>query len=205
MATSQVEPGPTRRGKAGFLSGNLIMGVIALVLVGGFLALLVWGMFFKSPGGSGGLAINSKLGEVSIKARPARPFNLNLFDGRTLTLDDLKGKVVMVDFWASWCPPCRQEAPVVSRVYQDYKGRGVEFVGVDVWDKESDARAFLERYRISNPTGVDPKGFLAVDYGVTGIPEKYFIDRDGNLVRKFIGPMDEARLREVLDGLLAGK
>jgi cytochrome c biogenesis protein CcmG/thiol:disulfide interchange protein DsbE len=127
---------------------------------------------------------------------------LTLFGGRTLALEALRGKVVMIDFWASWCPPCRQEAPVLAQVYEEYKGKGVEFVGVDIWDSRSEALKFIDRYGVTYPSGLDGKGIIAIDYGVSGIPEKYFIDRNGLLVKKFIGPMDEAKLKQVLDEML---
>lgn len=170
-----------------------------LVVIG----LLAWGVF-QSGGRSGGLAINTELGEVKIQQEAARPFDLELFAGGTLTLDQLDGKIVMVDFWASWCPPCRQEAPVLAQVYREYQAKGVEFVGVDIWDRAEDAIKYVDRYGITYPNGLDDKGTIAIDYGVRGIPEKYFIDRNGVLVQKFVGPMDEARLKQVLDEMLIG-
>ncbi len=108
----------------------------------------------------------------------------------------------MVDFWASWCPPCREEAPGLAQVYSEYKGTGVEFVGIDIWDTEQDAKRFISRYGIAYPNGLDAKGRIAIDYGVTGIPEKYFIDRSGVLVKKYVGPMTATQLRQILEGLL---
>jgi cytochrome c biogenesis protein CcmG/thiol:disulfide interchange protein DsbE len=127
---------------------------------------------------------------------------LKLLDGEALAADDLKGKLIMMDFWASWCPPCRQEAPVLAKVYQEYRSRGVEFVGIAIWDDEGEARKYVQRYGITYPNGLDERGLIAIDYGVTGIPEKYFITPEGQVVRKFIGPMEADRLRQVLDGLL---
>jgi cytochrome c biogenesis protein CcmG/thiol:disulfide interchange protein DsbE len=157
----------------------------------------------RSGGRPGGLGINSRFGEVLIKEKPARDFTLQLFEGRTLALSELRGQVVMVDFWASWCPPCRKEAPELARVYREYQGSGVEFLGVDIWDSEEGAKEFIARYGISYPNGLDARGKIAIDYGVTGIPEKYFISQDGVLLKKFIGPMSEDQLKGVLEELLA--
>ncbi|MFQ5812192.1 MAG: TlpA family protein disulfide reductase [Anaerolineae bacterium] len=147
--------------------------------------------------------MNSQVGEVEIRPGPAQPFQLALFSGGTLILDDLRGQVVMVDFWASWCPPCRLETPTLGRVYREYQDKGVEFVGVAIWDTEEDAQGYIRQYGIAYPNGLDPKGRMAMDYGVGGIPEKYFISRGGILVKKIIGPVDEIRLKQALDELLS--
>ena len=182
--------------------GCRLLALAGLLAVVGLIALFAWGLA-RSGSSSGGFAINAQLGEVAIRPGPARPFRLTTFEGETLALDDLRGQVVMVDFWASWCPPCRAEAPVLARVYRAYRDKGVEFVGITVWDSEADAQGYIRQFGIAYPNGLDPQGRIAMDYGVTGIPEKYFIDRNGVLVRKFNGPMDEERLRQVLDELLA--
>ena len=174
-------------------------GLLLLPAVG-LVALFAWGLW--QSGGRPGGPVNTQFGEVAIQEGPAREFTLNLFDGRTLSLTDLRGKVVLVDFWASWCPPCRQEASGLAQVYREYEGRGVEFVGIDIWDTDSEAQKYLTRYDVTYPNGLDERGVIAVDYGVTGIPEKYFITPDGHLAKRFIGPMEKEKLRQVLDVLL---
>ncbi len=186
---------------AGALSkrGWILMGS-AVPLIALF-ALLGWALA-RSGGNPSGFGVNSELGEVAVASERAWEFSLSLLDGGTLALADLRGKVVMVDFWASWCPPCRIEAPVLAKVYREYAGQPVEFVGVDIWDARQDARQFISKYGVSYPSGVDAEGTIAINYGVRGIPEKFFIDREGILVKKIIGPVDEATLRETLDELL---
>ena len=189
-----MQPAPVRRSR--WFAVALAVPVVALA------SLLVWGTF-RTGGRSGGLFVNNNFGEVSIAARPAPDFSFETFDGRSLSLSDRRDKVVMIDFWASWCPPCRREAPVLAAVYKEYSSKGVEFVGIDIWDDETDARAFLKRYGVTYPNGLDVGGVITIDYGVTGIPEKYFIDQSGQLLRKFVGPVDAGALRSLLDGLLA--
>ena len=179
---------------------GLIVLAVAVPVVA-LLALLAWASA-KPGGGPGGAGINRKFGEVRITPGPARDFSLVLLDGRTVTLASLRGKVVLVDFWASWCPPCREEAATLEQVYREYAGQPVEFVGVDIWDRREDALAFVEQYGVSYPTGVDQKGAIAIDYGVKGIPEKFFIYQDGVVRRKFVGPMTAENLRSVLDQLM---
>jgi cytochrome c biogenesis protein CcmG/thiol:disulfide interchange protein DsbE len=176
--------------------------LLALVPIVALFALLAWALV-RSGGQPAGVSINSVFGEVALKPSPAKDFTLPLLTGQSLTLSSLKGKVVMVDFWSSWCPPCRQEAPALAAAYERYRARGVEFVGVAIWDSEDEVRKFLERNRITYPNGLDLKGVTAIEYGVRGIPEKFFVDRDGTLVRKFIGPVTEQRLAAVLDEMLA--
>ena len=172
------------------------------VPVAALFALFAWALV-RSGGNPGGLLVNSELGEVSVREAQSVGFSLETFSGESLQLSDLRGKVVMLDFWSSWCPPCRQEAPALVRAYEIYRERGVEFVGIAIWDSDSAARRFLERYGVTYPNGPDERGRIAVDHGVRGIPEKLFVDRDGRLVRKFIGPMTTEELGAVLEEMLA--
>ena len=132
----------------------------------------------------------------------APDFTLAMPDGGALRLSDLRGRVVLLDFWASWCKPCRDEAPALAEAYREYQGQGVEFVGVNLWDDADDAQRFLREQGHEYPNGIDAEGKIAISYGVRGIPEKFFIDRDGLIVRKFSGPMNPALLGGILDDLL---
>jgi cytochrome c biogenesis protein CcmG/thiol:disulfide interchange protein DsbE len=176
--------------------------VAALVPMAALLALMAWALA-QSGGKPGGLLVNSVFGEVAVKELPAPPFMLALLDDSPLELSDMRGKVVMVDFWSSWCPPCIEEASVLVANYGQYADQGVEFVGVAIWDEEGAIREFVQRYGVTYSSGLDVKGKIAIDYGVRGIPEKFFIDHDGRLVRKVVGPVTTERLRAILDELLA--
>ena len=178
----------------------LLVGTAAPLL--GLFALLTWAVV-QSGGTPGSLGVNSEFGQVRLSPQSAKDFSITTLDGATIDLAGLRGKVVMLDFWASWCAPCRFEAPVLSQVYLEYADRAVEFVGVDIWDRRQDAIDHVNRYQIPYPNGVDAKGAIAINYGVRGIPEKFFIDRDGVIVKKFVGPVDVDTLRSTLEELLA--
>jgi cytochrome c biogenesis protein CcmG/thiol:disulfide interchange protein DsbE len=135
--------------------------------------------------------------------RPAAAFSLTTFSGNPLSLESLRGKVVMLNFWASWCvPACYEEAPTLERTWRAYKDKGVTVVGVDVQDKEEAAREFLRRFEHSFPNAPDPKGRVSVDYGVYGVPETFFIDREGRVRFKHVGALTDEIARRHLDALL---
>jgi len=139
--------------------------------------------------------------------RPAAPaFSLPRFDGGTLALSSLRGQYVLVNFWASWCIPCRDEAPLLERASREYARRGLVVVGVNIQDLEPEARKFIAQFKISYPNVRDRDGRVSRAYGTTGVPESFFIDREGRVVRKFPGAAVEWRLwQETIDALMAGR
>jgi len=164
-------------------------------------ALLAWASA-QSRGNPGGFGVNAEFGQVEVSSDQAADFSLQLMTGGTVTLSELRGKVVMVDFWSSWCPPCRREARTLAEVYLEYEGRPVEFVGVDIWDESTAAQKHIDRYGVTYPNGIDTNGIIAINYGITGLPEKFFISLDGRVVKKFVGPMSPSKLRDILNEML---
>lgn len=198
-AAVRPEVPPTISGPT--LAQRAVVALVALALIG-LLALLGYGMLRRQGRSFAGFAVNTVGQAVEIKERPAPDITLQLFDGQTFRLAEQRGRVVVVNYWASWCPPCREEARTLEAVSRAYRDRGVVFVGVNVWDAEGDARAFLREFGVTYPNGPDPTGGILIDYGVTGIPETYFIDRQGMLVRRWIGPLTDQQLRTLLEELL---
>lgn len=161
--------------------------------VAGLLALLAYG-FTTNP-----REIRSPL-----LGRLAPPLSLALFDGGRFVLGEQGGKVVVFNFWASWCVPCREEAPLLEAAWRSYRDRGVVLVGVNFQDTEAAARAFIAEFGLTFPNGPDPGGRSAIDYGVYGIPELFFVGRDGRITYKHVGAIGQAimvaRIEETLQG-----
>ncbi|MGH2405037.1 MAG: TlpA family protein disulfide reductase [bacterium] len=136
--------------------------------------------------------------------RPAPDFTLTLFSGRSFRLADQRGKVVFINFWASWCTACRLEAPVLEWGWKTYNARGFVLVGINVWDRREDALAMIREFGKTYPNGPDATGTILQDYGVTGIPETFIIDRTGRVVRKYLGPMTRDLITREVEPLLVG-
>jgi cytochrome c biogenesis protein CcmG, thiol:disulfide interchange protein DsbE len=151
-----------------------------------------------------GFTRDSRYIQSPLVAKDAPSFTLALFDGGTLALKDLRGKAVLVNFWASWCVPCRAEAGALESAWQKYKDRGVVFLGVNTQDKEEDARAFLKEFGITYLNGPDASGKIAGDYGVWGIPETFFIDPQGRIAYRHAGELKTTIITSKLDDALRG-
>lgn len=137
-----------------------------------------------------------------LPGQPAPDFTLTLLDGATLTLSELRGQPVLVNFWATWCPPCEEEAPVLQSTWEAYQDRGVVFVGVVYQDDRAAVERFIEEYGLTYPIGPDVGEQIATAYGITGIPETFIIDPDGKVAFVHIGPATADELTAELDSLL---
>jgi cytochrome c biogenesis protein CcmG/thiol:disulfide interchange protein DsbE len=159
---------------------------IAAIVAFSFLGLLVWGMLNKQP--------ITGLSGITMVNRSAPDFALTTFNGKILSLADLSDRPIVINFWASWCPPCREEAVLLERTWRAYKNRGVIFLGVDVQDRKEDALNYIRKFDITYPNGPDPTGEISIDYGVSGLPVTFFISGKGEIVRRHVGAIDKSTL-----------
>lgn len=132
---------------------------------------------------------------------PAPLFAFTTFDGRKVTLSDFAGRGVVLNFWASWCVPCREEMPYFDKVARASQERGVAFLGLALLDDEPSSRAFLNEVGVSYPTGPDPNNEIARSYEVLGLPTTVFIRPDGTVARKWPGPISEAQLQDFVQDI----
>ncbi|RBM17439.1 redoxin [Prauserella sp. PE36] len=163
-----------------------------------------------------GAVFGSRLGQdptlvdSPVIGKPAPTATLpNLEGGGAVSLGDMRGQIVVVNFWASWCVACREEHSALVSAANNYRSAGVVFVGVNYQDQRGAAVGFLDELGRGDPSAyryvTDPGTKLALEFGVFGVPETFFIDRDGTIVGKIAGPSNYQLLSAALDRILAGR
>ena len=131
-------------------------------------------------------------------------FSAPLFGGGDVTLSEHNGPV-FIYFWASWCVPCQEEAPVIEALWPEYRERGYQFIGVNIWDLTRDAEAFAEELELTFPLVRDAERSIYVEYGVQGLPVGFFLEPGLRIHSRYDGPLDEARLRSELEAIAGGE
>lgn len=179
--TTEAAKGKVQKGKVAYT----IVGVAVVA----FFLLLSYGLL-------------SGPGSAPLNEGPAPDFSLQLLDGDQLSLTSLRDQVIVVNFWGSWCEPCREEAPILEKVWQEYQGQDVIFIGIAYKDTEGKARAFLDEFGITYPNALDPGNRVARAYRVQGVPETFFI-KNGEITSLYIGPLTEDQLVTRIERLLA--
>ncbi len=169
------------------------IGSWGVIFVGALLALVAWSPSLRFMFGSPAAA--SDRGN-------AADFSLPTLDGRTWNLADHRGRVVLVNFWATWCPPCRMETPELVSLQSDYKSRGLDIAGINMDDDPAVVRPFVERYNINYPVLLPRQRFSLGDH-IDALPTSILLDREGRVARQYVGMISEAAVRGDIDKLLA--
>ncbi len=120
-------------------------------------------------------------------AKPAPDFQLQSLDGQVVSLSDLQGEPVLINFWATWCPSCRGQMPYLEQIYQEWSDRGLVLLAVNIGESPSQVRNFMQRYNLSLPVLLDTTQAVAQKYNITGIPTTFFIDKNGIIQDKVVG------------------
>ena len=181
-----AEGGQSARAQRRHLPAPGVM--VAFILLFALLSLLAWGL------------VKSRRGPVESGLAP--DFTLTGFDGKMVTLSKLRGQVVIINFWASWCQPCRQEAAYLEQTWRKYKDQGVVFIGVDYVDIESAALAYIQEFGITYLNGPDLGTRISQAYNIKGVPETYYVAKNGELRGVKIGPLQEPELDDKINELL---
>lgn len=163
-------------------------------IAAGVVALLVLGLL-----GSALLADPAQPPQVG---GPVPDFALVALDGTPMSLSAHQGQVVVLNYFASWCPPCRQEAADLEQTWRNYQDQDVQFLGIAYQDAAAKAQAFLDEFDVTYPCAAESSNRTARLHGVTGVPETFIVDRQGNLVRHFLGPITREELSREIDLLL---
>ena len=144
------------------------------------LIILIWGLLIT------GCSAGSEPSEVRLVGQ-APEFQLEDLDGQSVSLSDFQGKPVLLNFWATWCSPCRSEMPYLQEIYEEWSSQGLVMLTINIGESHSKVSNFLQTYNLSLPVLLDTKSSVAQEYNITGIPTTLFIDKDGVIQQKIIG------------------
>ncbi len=164
---------------------------VGVSVCGLLIILLVYGLFYAS---------NPKDIPSAQIGKAAKPFTITTFDGRKISLAQLRGKPVILNFWASWCVSCRKEAHILEAVHQEYTPKGAVVIGIAINDTRKASLAFIAWYGKTYHLAPDDKtGSISLDYGITAVPETFLITKKGTISKKLLGAADRKTLTEFLD------
>jgi len=157
---------------------------------------------FKVLQGDNASASNLSAATRPVSGEPAPDFTVQTLDGKYVSLSDFRGKTVLLNFWATWCPPCRSEMPDMEKVYRERLDKDVVILAVDVQEAAVPVQAFVDRFGITFPILMDVSGDIAKLYGVQSLPTSYFIDKQGRITSFSLGALNESAISRRIDQAL---
>jgi len=194
---------PTEPGRP-LLERPLVRGGIAATLLALMFGALLLAQAFQDDG-DGAAVETSSSGALDdrapIRGEPAPDFELRTIDGELLTLSDLRGSVVWVNFWATWCRPCRRELPDIQKLYEEKQASGLKVLEINYQESPGIATDYFDEVGLELPMLLDHEGSVYDQYRLQGLPDSFFVDRDGNIAQIQYGFLTEDRMREVLADL----
>ena len=181
--------------------------IISLILIVGLIVVIVYILAYglsNSSGNTGAFGINETYNKIDIDKVPVAEFTITDLSGDKSKLNiSSNGKTVtMVDFWNSWCQQCIQEAEELEQSYKNLSDKNIQFIGVAIWDDQNAIKSHIKEYDISYHNVIDEEGKVAIEFGVTGIPEKYFINSNGEIILKILGPTTSEQLESVISDII---
>ena len=166
------------------------------------LAILIAGFtMFLAIGVMGTTTATSRSGKELV-GKKAPSFVAPKVGGQLVSLENYKNKPLVLNFWASWCPPCRDETPGMERIWRKYEDQGVVILGINVQDGEKEAERYISEFGVTFSNALDLDGSITVDYGVTGLPVTFFIDNDSVVKGRWVGSISEDRLDNWVSNLI---
>ncbi len=195
--TSNVVAGPRQSQPSSPSKVWLYVNItLAIILIFAGIVTLFW-MGQQAPSNN-----NASAGVVTQAGQPAPDFSLVSLEGETVQLSDFSGQVVMVNLWATWCPPCKAEMPTINAYYQAHKNEGFVVLAVNNQENKSQVSKFIQTNGFSFPVLLDAHSRVITDYNVRGLPTSFIIDRDGQIQHTHTGQISREQLEEIVGPLL---
>lgn len=154
----------------------------------------------QNQANSGQTKSNPLINESELKIK-ATDFKLKDLNGKDISLSDLKGKKIFLNFWASWCPPCEAEMPDIEKLYQETKGSDLVIIAVNLGEEPKTVKSFIDSNKYNFKVLLDEDQSVAIKYNITAIPTSYFVDKEGNIVSKKIGAMTYEEMKGYIESL----
>ena len=166
---------------------KIILIIISISLISGIIFLFAKGLTSDK-------STTSKSGFTRVGQQAPNFAFESITNSEMITLSEHLGKPVVINFWASWCPPCREESELLEKTYKELIGQKIQFIGINIQDTEIEAKNYIAQYDITYPNGMDLDGRISIDYGVIGLPVTFFINKDGIINTRWVGAITKSEL-----------